>query len=316
MKKLSLAFGLCLIAPLALACLWDTDTLQEEALGQQEVADIVTGKIIKHSAYFYEQKLEYTLPLLEAKKVKPERYDDLAVAYDKLGKQDEAIKVMEDKEAKFPGLYTTYANLGTFYAHKGDYEKALELLNKAIEINPKAHFGREKYQVKAIEFMLALQKDETLLERQELLGSNIDPGEHSIKMLRGGTTKKARDQQRKKTGVDAAKALAGIIRFGNGEKSQHIWFSLGLVLAKQGDRNLSVYAFRQAELLGHPMAALYGLAAYEGTAVPSKGVSELWVSKAKSIDKDFDANQTLMKEQQDKEDALIKAGKQKKVFGY
>jgi len=53
---------------------------------------------------------------------------------------------------------------------------------------------------------------------------------------------------------DAAVALAGIIRFGSGDTSQHVWFSLGTALAWQGHKNLAIRALRRAELLGHPLA--------------------------------------------------------------
>ena len=56
-------------------------------------------------------------------------YDDLAVAYDRLGQSDKAIAWMERKRQLLgqlpedaPGrrdvLYRYYANIGTFYAHR------------------------------------------------------------------------------------------------------------------------------------------------------------------------------------------------------
>jgi hypothetical protein len=40
------------------------------------------------------------LPFLEAKKVKPARYDDLAVAYDKLGKEFEESQTLMKEQQK------------------------------------------------------------------------------------------------------------------------------------------------------------------------------------------------------------------------
>lgn len=84
---------------------WDEDTLKEESLGIKDVAEVVQGRILKHSRVFYERKVAYTEPLLKQEPVKPERYDDLAVAYEKLGRTQEAIALMEAKEKRFPGLY-------------------------------------------------------------------------------------------------------------------------------------------------------------------------------------------------------------------
>ena len=180
----------------ALACLWDSDTFAEEALTQKDVGEIVRGRLGKHSPYFYEEKVAYTRPLLDAGDAGVERYDDLAVAYEKLGKLDEALVVMDAKEKRFPHQYTTLANRGTFYAHQGDYPRALELLEAAIVMNPNAHFGREKYQVKALEFMQALAKDPKLAEHRDLLGVNLDDEE---KLMFGDTGKKKKGSRPRST---------------------------------------------------------------------------------------------------------------------
>jgi len=57
------------------------------------------------------------------------------------------------------------ANLGTFHAHRwlragadrkdtADLRRARALLERAIALNPDAHFGREKYQLKAVKWLL------------------------------------------------------------------------------------------------------------------------------------------------------------------
>lgn len=295
----------------ALACLWDSDTFAEEALTQKDVAEIVKGRIQKHSAYFYEQKVAYTKPLVEAGDAGVERYDDLAVAYEKLGKLDEAIAVMGEKEQRFPNQYTTLANLGTFYAHKGDYPKALELLNAAIALNPGAHFGREKYQVMAIGYLQALAKEPKLAEHKDLLGVALDD-EHQLMFGDMGKKLKGKPTGLEKAGIskDVFVALAGIIRFGSGEKSPHIWFSLGVASALEGDRHLAIRAFFRAQELGHPRGA--ALARVMSMTLKDFD-GKLDVDRLR---KEWDKGQAEMKVLQDKEDALLAAGKQKKVFGY
>ncbi|MCY1075333.1 tetratricopeptide repeat protein [Archangium lansingense] len=301
---------LLLFVPPALACLWDSDTLKEESIGLDEVAAVVRGRILKHSTTFYERKVAYTLPLLEQADVKPERYDDLAVAYEKLGRTQEAIATMEAKEKRFPGLYTTAANLGTFYAHAGDYTRGLEELRRAIAINPDAHFGREKYQVKAIEYLQRLAVTPELVQKEELLGLPLDPGDYLFVM----NPKEARlGRKRPELSKDVLQGLVGMIRFGSGEKSPHLWFSLGMALAWNGHKNLALRAMRRAELLGHPLASEHAEQLFR-TIKPY--ADKDWGKVKAELDSEWAKGQAWAQEKQRQEDALLAKGKEKQVFGY
>ena len=61
-------------------------------------------------------------------------------------RHDEGITVIREKADRLPdfGRYETHANLGSFLVHSGRLEEGVAELQKAIEINPDAHFGREK----------------------------------------------------------------------------------------------------------------------------------------------------------------------------
>jgi tetratricopeptide (TPR) repeat protein len=308
------------LAP-ALACLWDSDTLKEESLGLQDVADIVQGRILKHARTFYERKVAYTQPLLEREDVKPERYDDLAVAYEKLGRIPEAIATMEAKEKRFPGLYTTAANLGTFHAHAGDYPRALEHLRRALALNPDAHFGREKYQVQAIEYLQRLAAEPGLVEKEELLGLPVDSSDYVWVM---DPTDKPRRRMMDDLGEgkapptlpkDVVQGLAGMIRFGSGERSPHLWFSLGLSLAWSGHKNLALRAMRRAELLGHPLARTHSEELVRTIKAYSKGDRDLKTIGAQ-LDAEWEKGQAWVQAKQRREEALLTKGKEKQVFGY
>lgn len=299
------------LAGVSFACLWDSDTFAEEALTQKDVAEIVRGRLGRHSDYFYEQKLAYTRPVVEAGDAGMERYDDLAVAYDRLGKLDEAIAVMVAKEQRFPKQYTTLANLGTFHAHKGDYPVALELLNAAVTMNPDAHFGREKYQLKAITYAQALAKNPELSQHFDLLGVQLDD-EHQLMFGDMGKRKKGEKTGLDKAGIsrDVFVALAGIIRFGSGDKNPHIWFSLGVASALDGDRHLAIRAFHRAHELGHPR----GMALTRVMSMTLKDFDGR--VDTERLRKEFKKGQEEMKAAQEKEDAQLEAGKLKAVFGY
>ena len=120
--------------------------------------------------------------------------DDLAAGLDRLGRPDEAVAVMRDKLARqqakgFAGrdLYTTFANLGTFLIHgsfqasqAGDadararFREGVGFIRQSVEVNPEAHFGRERWQAAIAEFLLAAMDDPALLKTFDCLGNRLD----------------------------------------------------------------------------------------------------------------------------------------------
>lgn len=301
-----------LLAWIAVACLWDSETLKEESLRQKDVAEIINGRIMKHSPYFYEEKVTYTKAKIGQGSPKPELFDDLAVALHKLGRTDEAIAVMEDKRTRFGEAYTTASNLGTFYADKGEIARGLELLKKSVELNPKAHFGREKYQIQILEYLQKLKDEPELDEKQDALGLKFDD-ERSLRFADQYAQPKETAFAKAGLGNDVFVALAGLIRFGSADQSPHVWCALGMALAFKGDRNLALAAFNRAEKLGHPRAmrlasvVIQQIKLYRDRRWPevAQYYSELW--------RNGDA---WVKQEQTKEDALLKKGAHAKVFGY
>ncbi|HEY1376350.1 MAG TPA: hypothetical protein VGF55_06125, partial [Gemmataceae bacterium] len=120
--------------------------------------------------------------------------DDLGAGLDRLGDDDEAVRVLRAKLASQTargvtgrGLYTTYANLGTFLIHgsfraaqAGDAAAKERLyeghgyIRKAIEVKPDAHFGREQWQAAAVEFLVVAIVDRKLLRKFDLIGNRLD----------------------------------------------------------------------------------------------------------------------------------------------
>ncbi len=144
-------------------CFWDYDTIEMERQQFPSVIELISGNFLRHSPEFHywrikdrEEKLQKfpdSLPL----------FDDLAVSYSKIGDDKKAIKIILKKEAIKPGEYKTYANLGTFYLHDGQFKKGIEYIDKAIEINSEAHFGREVYQRHVAEYILSKMKNGKIL---------------------------------------------------------------------------------------------------------------------------------------------------------
>ncbi|CAN5446746.1 hypothetical protein BH11PLA2_BH11PLA2_15490 [soil metagenome] len=151
-----------LLPAAAMACMWDYDTLIQERSRFPSTLELITGKFLRHSPEFYQWRIRDRLEKLKASPNDPALYDDLAVAYEKTGQHAKAIETMLAKEKLFPGLYETYSNLGTFHILAGDFELGLPLIDKALAINPEAHFGREKYQKWLVEYALSKHLDESL----------------------------------------------------------------------------------------------------------------------------------------------------------
>ena len=143
-------------------CLWDYDTLQMERARFPETLELITGKFLRHSRAFYLWRIEDRLRRLETDSDHLRFLDDLAVAYDKTRQHGKAVETMQKKEKIKAGGYETYANLGTFYIHSGQFSKGLKYIKQAITINPDAHFGREVYQQRIIEYVLAKRVEGTV----------------------------------------------------------------------------------------------------------------------------------------------------------
>ena len=122
------------------ACLWDYDTLRMEREMFPWAHELIVGYFVRHSDEYYQWRIKDRGT--KGGRKTPQDYDDIAVAYDKLGQQDKAIATIQEKMEKWPdqGTYESHANLGTFHIHNGQFKEGLVHIEKAIEINPMSLF--------------------------------------------------------------------------------------------------------------------------------------------------------------------------------
>ena len=219
--KLTMPTVACLLllmaSPLA-ACLWDFDTIKMETQRFPGTLELITGKFLRHSKPFYEWRIEDRQKRIAEAVQNDESvaalYDDLAVAQEKTGQTEAAIETMLKKEELWPGQYTTQANLGTFYIHSGQLGKGIEHIEKAIEINRDAHFGREVYQKLLVEYVLSKQVNgELVLPLNSESYSDRAEGFVSFLLERQGMRRyddKAPNEMRQ-----AITGVQGMMHFGN-----------------------------------------------------------------------------------------------------
>jgi tetratricopeptide (TPR) repeat protein len=262
MKIKSLVLVLFLISFIeVLACFWDKDTLEMETQEFPELIDLISGNFLRHSEEFHIWRISDRIKKIKIKQNQVDAYDDLAVSYSKLDSNLKAIETMLKKDRIKPKLYTTYANLGTMYLHNGQFEKGIEFIDKAIEKNPEAHFGREIYQRHLAEYILSKMKGnqlslplDTNLEMPpmwmdkplpnfytfllEKYKSNIDSAKAS------NISKLPKDELNK-----AITGVSGMMKFGN-YNSPILLEVLGDLLLKdgwfEGARQLSARAYLKA----------------------------------------------------------------------
>lgn len=198
----------------AVACLWDYDTLRQERSRFPSTLELLTGKFLRHSPEFYQWRADDRVKRLVTDPYNLALYDDLAVAYQKTGRYDKALATLEAKEKVKPGVYETYSNWGTVLILQGDLERGLPYIDKALAINPDAHFGREKYQKWLVEYALEMRREGKVQFPLRTRPDGVDPldvGGFSAYLAK----QLGRDSLPLEETAAAIKGVLGMMRFAN-----------------------------------------------------------------------------------------------------
>lgn len=229
LRRVSFVIFLTTFAPvIAHACLWDHDTIMMERSRFPSALELITGKFLRHSPEFYEWRVQDRLKRLQSDPNNVALLDDLAVAYDKTGRQKDAIRTALRSDYLYTGRYETEANLGTFYLHAGNMEEGIVHIDRALRINPSAHFGREKVQRWLAEWVSE--------RKQATIGGLSIPRESALHsftkfVCRKNQTRSLNQQQAN----DAVRGVLGIMRFGKHD-SPIILEALGSLLTEGFER--------------------------------------------------------------------------------
>lgn len=189
--KARVALVAALLAAVAAPCYNDSDTNLTELRDNLDITYAIAGRFTIYPPEYYKRRIEIQSDNLKKNPNDLTAYDNLAVAYDRLGRHDEAIATIRKerqliesgkvtpltdvKDELVPDAppvdhrYTVEANEGTFLIHRwisnggnSDLSNAIEAekhIAKAIEINPDAHFGREFAQLYCIRAILKGAKE-------------------------------------------------------------------------------------------------------------------------------------------------------------
>jgi len=241
------------------ACLNDRDSLEAEVTGLPDAPHVIAGRFERNLPLFYEMRVRRVAAELRASPARLELYDDAAVACDRIGRDDEALAWIEKKrrllERRNAGekavrehWYRYYANAGTFIAHRwlragadrskiGEMKRARDFIKKAIQLKPNAHFGREKYQLRAMEWIVAPPKVNPQGWFPNFL--NLDPDMGFVE----------RSQLPRLGLSDAVQGLSGLIVLGNAWESVDVFNTLALALNADLKNGLAYLAAKRRDEL-------------------------------------------------------------------
>lgn len=155
-------------------------TATSQASGLPDVIRVITGRFERNPPLFYAMRLKRVTAALRANPRQLALYDDAAVACDRLEHDDTAIAWIEKKRQQLVELaatdknvhehwYRYYANAGTFWAHRwlraganpqhlAEVKHARDCIAQALKLKPNAHFGRERYQLLALQWIIQVGK--------------------------------------------------------------------------------------------------------------------------------------------------------------
>lgn len=183
---------LLLVTSVGRACMNDRDTLGFELKNHPDVQTALSGRFDRFPPLYYQLRIDR---LSHETTLKPDEYDDLAVAYARIGKNTEGLQVLARKK-QLHGLtdndqYRYYANKGTLEAHlwvqRGSkatdgalLESAIQDIRAAIRKNRKAHFGREGAQLAVLQWLQSLSQTKTPKTLSDFVSSRFTDGDPTV----------------------------------------------------------------------------------------------------------------------------------------
>lgn len=156
---LLLCAALTLAPATASACLQYRETFDAEAYALPCVLDALLGTFPSHSLEYHETQLAAADLALAWAPGWTEALDLETATLIKLGRLEEARASLALRARLEPDSYETHAHLGTLYTFTAELEAALEHIDRALELRPDAHYGRELYHRQLLDWLARSAND-------------------------------------------------------------------------------------------------------------------------------------------------------------
>ncbi|MBI1785749.1 hypothetical protein HYR69_11450, partial [Candidatus Sumerlaeota bacterium] len=253
------------------------DTLRTggRAISTPNAPEIITGWFERNPPRYYQMRLDRMIELIGEQPGNLEAYDNAGVAALRTGKGLEAVEWIERKQAELDKLpdndprksdhqYRCWSNMGTFLMQNwfeagsdrsriSELELACDYIRRAIQLNPHAHFGRERYQLMFMEWIVRSPKVfEKVSRAEESPDSTFLPltGEGFMTFTRMLTGDHGRLKSLEME--DAIDGLLGLITLGSAWENVDVYFALQLCLRLEGYTEFADLAqLRLEELIEH-----------------------------------------------------------------
>ena len=261
MRKLHLVYSLALVlwaalTPAAHACGNDEDHQLPPPM-PDPIREVINGEVYTHTRAWDENRIAEMRAAINTVKTLVASHpgqswmywDNLALSLIRTGRAAEALAVLDDKERYLASVQLddsalrmarvwSHGNRGTAWLALGDEESALASFQAAIAADPEAHGGREWAHIQLMRYELNVERYPALASADFL-----------------GVKYRATGEGRVTAARELAETLADLISNGSRpEDDRWIYFTLGRALEAGERKGDASFAYRRAEVLGHPHA--------------------------------------------------------------
>jgi tetratricopeptide (TPR) repeat protein len=233
---------LSLLVALSIGCLWDSDTLRDEALLRPDAWEVVSGQVPAHGEAYYRHRVATITALASPDRT---QRNDLAVALIRLGDLVAAERVLVPLHAEQPDEYEALSNLAVLRRNQGRFAEAVPLFERALELHPDGHLGLGDWTLRAVRWQARVAADPALAAREDFLDRERKSSQPFIDEQLSLPWDKLPAEQR-----DRLQKLTLLLR--NYRKFAEGYLVLGDELVEIGDNSLACYAYIRALELQHP----------------------------------------------------------------
>ena len=221
---------------LFLACINTRYSRTDETEITTNITYLILGEFAHHGTSFYDHEVEKNLKELKDDPKDFEARNDLAAAYTKLARYNEAEKEFLLNEEYHPGKYKTASNLGVLYKKMARYKDASAEIKKALALKPGGHMGLGDYYLRMIDW---LQEYPYYVSRDAIPEKNFLGIPYSAKPAEVAANK-----------LVNRKFLETLIK--NDYKFADTYVVLGDLLFHKQDFQMALRAYKRAQNLHHP----------------------------------------------------------------